>query len=277
MTKTSRCAINIEQLNNGGLMKKIFVVLVMLLVVNSSALAKKLELKENTFFAISSVFDESLKERFIKKLSTYKHKELVMYFDSPGGSVSVMTDIIAQMKASKVRFKCVARFAASAAFATFQACDERIILENGVLMQHPARGGFSGDLQNVKTLLDTVIDIVDRSYRDQAAKMKMDYKKFRNLVDNTIWMSYTKAIEYKAADSGLTAVTCSKELIEKEKTVSYEVCTLFGCFKKEAVFSECPLITEPVKAVKSNKQKTYAKHRSNTVSDFYWIYLGGKK
>ena len=256
-------------------MKKIFVIVAMLLIVSSSALAKKLELKDGGFFAVNATFNETLKERFIKHMSSYKNKEIVLYFNSPGGSVSAMTDIIAYMKESKVRFKCVARFAASAAFATFQACDERIILENGVLMQHPARGVFMGDLQNVKTQLDAIIDIVDRSYKDQANKMKMDYKKFRNLVDNTVWMSYTSAMKYKAADSGLTAVTCNEKLVKGTEKRSYEVCSLSGCATKTAIFSKCPLFPKPIKKVRNNTKRKLIIKGNHAVADFYWIYLGG--
>ena len=106
--------------------RKFLLTMIVACFISSIAYAEnKIVFDEGNFFAVNASFDEVLLDSFTRRVMTTDEKKIFIYFDSPGGSVFALTRMIGIMKSSNIKFVCVARFAASAAFMMFQRCNER--------------------------------------------------------------------------------------------------------------------------------------------------------
>ena len=229
---------------------KLFLLLCMLLV-GTSAFAKndkKLDvvLKDDNFFAVTSVFTERLLEDFNRKVMTYDGDELIVYIDSPGGSVFSVARMVSIMRSSEVKFTCVARFAASAAFTMFQACTNRYILYDGIIMQHNASGIFWDEFPRIETLYTAIKDIVTDMETQTAKRMKMEFKDFKVAINNNLWLSRITAPKYNAIDAVINTIKCEESLIKKTITKAERKCGWFSCSTTYKKYSACPLLTLPL-------------------------------
>jgi len=210
--------------------------------------------KDKNYFEITGSFTEKMRNDFTRKVMTHEGKELLIYLDSPGGSVFAVSRMIGVMDNSNIKFVCVARFAASAAFMLFQNCNTRIMLPDGVLMSHNASGSFRGELPRVKSLFEVIEAIVDNLEERIIKRMNMDRDEYKALINKNLWMDTSLAEKYNAVDVVSNNVRCAKDLIEKKiKTVT----TTFGFFgpvQREAYKSACPLLSDELDPPK-NKQE----------------------
>jgi ATP-dependent protease ClpP protease subunit len=197
---------------------------------------------KDNIIAVKGIFDENMASDFSRKVMTSTEDEILVYIDSPGGSVDSLDRMLQIMKVSEKKFICVSRMAASAAFMLFENCDKRYILVDGTLMGHNASLMLSGEITKVKSQLDYILEMLKRIETNVAKRLGISYKEYKSLVANEIWYGAEIAIKKSAADEITTAI-CTKELTEQiyEKTITN--CNLFGgCETKTATLSECPLI-----------------------------------
>lgn len=73
-----------------------------------------------------------------------KSKPIYLFVNSPGGDVEVGLELIEDLSGLGRPVNTVTLFGASMAFQLVQALGERLILKNGTLMSHRARGAFEG-------------------------------------------------------------------------------------------------------------------------------------
>lgn len=265
-------------------MKQFLVIMLALVTMGASAgeSTPSVKFEEGNFFAITSQFNRKLLDDFSEKLLSYDKKELFIYFDTPGGSVLALSSMVRLMKASDVKFTCVASFAASAGFMLFQHCDKRYLLSNGVLMSHNWSGSFSGEAPRILTLYNTINDLVATIESVAIQKMSVNKKEYAALINDNLWMTSRLATKYAAIDKVITKVSCSKDIIEQRvPTLGYSRRGGNSWVYK----SGCPLIQKTYYKVKNNKrgrfvssssdlfsiaQKSYKKTNAN------WIYMGSK-
>ena len=237
--------------------------------------------EEGNFFSITSQFDRKLLDDFSEKLLGYDKKELIIYFDTPGGSVIALSSMARLMKASDVKFTCVASFAASAGFMLFQHCDNRYLLSNGVLMSHNWSGSFSGEAPRILTLYNTINDLVATIEAVAIEKMSVNKKEYAALINDNLWMTSRLALKYKAIDKVITKVSCSKDIIEQR------VQTLQRSWggSKFVYKSGCPLIQKTYYKVKNGRSGRFVSSSKDLFSlaqkaykkeSFNWIYMGAK-
>lgn len=258
-------------------MKKIFMVLLCLSFSGLYAKGvKEIKFTANNSFAITSIFNEVMLENLTKKIMTYTGDEIYIYLDSPGGSVFAMTRMAGIMKSSKIKFICVARFAASAAFSTLQACDERYILPDGVIMQHNAAGMFWGELPRVYSLFKVIDDVVSQTEKETAKRLKMTYVDFKIAINNNLWLSSSSKDIYNAIDGVIEKVSCSKELVESVVKRPVLSCGWFSCTLSLVKYSGCPLLTMPIIGVKDDNPTEYIDLRKikDPLKSFYHIAPG---
>ena len=170
-------------------------------------------------------------------LSSDESSPLLLYIDSPGGSVFDGLDLVQTMQASGRRIICVANQAISMAFYIFLACDERYITPNAILMQHVSSYAISGEEPNNYTksrLLRRVSKAMDH---EQAKRLNMTYAEFRKKIRDDWWIFGTEAISVGAA-SGVRSVSCDRKLVSAKKTILVPV--LFGSESRSV--SACPLL-----------------------------------
>lgn len=250
-------------------MKVLFMLLIGLMFARGSFAGDvNITLDGDNFFAVTSTFNELLLEEFSRKVMTYEGDDMYVYFDSPGGSVFAMTRIMGIMKSSDVNFICVARFAASAAFAMFQTCDERYMLYDGILMQHNASIGIRDELPRIRTLLNVIERIIDDVEKDISERLKISFEKYKRLINSNLWLSANEAIDKNAADAVINSITCSKRLIESEVLRPVLNCSFFGCSINHSKFSGCPLLTLPIVEDNDRPSRTI---KTNFLNDFMWI------
>lgn len=197
------------------------------------------ELDNFNSVSIVGPINEELSSDFIADLLHHDGNSVFIYLDSPGGSIIAGNQMIAAMRSSGKRTKCIARFAASMAFIILQACDERYITSDGVLMQHVASYGLRGQAPNNVSFvgfLETMIKHLDKA---QAARIGLSYEDFKRVTRDDWWLYSGDAISAKTAD-GFADVTCSSKLIKGERIKEFR--TFFGNIKVR--MSTCPLITK---------------------------------
>ena len=195
-------------------------------------------------FPFKGEVTEDLKDRFIEAVMLSSGKRFYIYFDSPGGSVFALSQILDTMKGSGKHFIGIARYAASAAFMAFEHCDERFLLPGGVLMAHNASGGIHGDLPKMKSRLRSISRMVNRIDKNIAKIMRIPFKKYKKLINNELWIDISNAKRYNAIN-GKGYVRCTKGLTKQRVRLVIEQCNwLLGCVTVEKVVSGCPLINK---------------------------------
>ena len=199
----------------------------------------------NDFFAINTEYNDSLGDRFIEKVLTLEGNKLYVYFDSPGGSILPMMRMIETMRVEKhIKFICVARMAASAAFMTFQHCHERYLLPDGILMSHNAAGSFQGELPRVRTMLDVIEGLLDPVERRVARRLKLSFRDYKEAINNNMWLNSLTAGKMNAIDDIITGVSCTKETVETSVKSTETVRTLFGQATVEVTKTACPILNK---------------------------------
>jgi ATP-dependent protease ClpP protease subunit len=207
---------------------------------------EKVVLDVNNHIVLNTEFDEKMADAFVKKLMTFKERELFVYISSPGGSVFAGKRMIGAMKArSDVRFVCYVDFAASMAFNFFEYCDVRYVTTQGILMAHNAAGGFQGEFPRIQTQYRAISAAVDAMDKNAAQRMGIPLKEFQQRLLSQIWLDSTLALEENAADAINDNISCNKELLDGSRV---EKISFMG-IPIEITFSNCPLLKEPLKIV----------------------------
>lgn len=171
---------------------------------------------------------------------------LIVYIDSPGGSIDDGLHLIEQMvhlrETYNMTLRCVVRRAFSMAFGIFQlGCDERLITPNGVLMQHQASYGVGGSHHVVRSRLELYRKQIAQFETRQAAVLQLTLGAFRARTNNEWWLDADEALDHHAADSVAT-IGCDPELAQD--IVSENTFISIGPFavRQRVRKSRCPLI-----------------------------------
>ena len=194
-------------------------------------------------------------------LGLLKTSQPILFIDSPGGSIDAGMNLVNAILSSPKNITCVAYFAASMAFVTFQACHKRCILNNSTLMQHQAHFGAEGNEENFKSYTKYIFSMLDKINGAQAERMKMSLANFNKARESDMWMYGNDAFQYNAADKLVSAVCTEDLLIESKIEVEN---TIFGPIK--LVYSKCPLMTDPVDI---DFMSVYDTDKQQRIYDFY--------
>lgn len=201
-------------------------------------------LTEHNSVAVVGPIGQSTASDFISALTSIQTKSVTIYLDSPGGSVIAGNSMIEAMRSSGKTTNCVAKFAASMAFGILQACDNRYLTRDGIIMQHTMSYMVGGAAPQNRSLVGLFQRIEDEMDRFQAERLEVSLEEFRYKTIRDYWLYSVDAVTDKAAD-GLATVSCEKELIKKK--VVRTIRSFFRSFQVQ--MSACPLLLkmEPVK------------------------------
>lgn len=216
--------------------------LITLLLFSTTALAAVnpvVEINEDTLTLIGEVNDVSVAPiiNAVERNGQSK-KEIVVFIDSFGGSVTAGQRVIDSVERNNAKLKCiVGEKAYSAAFFLLQiVCDKRLVLESSSLLEHTWTIGLPP--ASIETQLDTlkVAQALFYSIRVKEAKrLKVSYDELMARSNRNWQMLGRGAVTEGAADAVIT-LKCSQSLIVKR----IKVATPFGDVEKSA----CPLITD---------------------------------
>lgn len=145
--------------------------------------------------------DAEMVEEFIKQFheSSVSPSELIIYIDSPGGSVMAGNRIMTLFQNYPVT--CVAERAYSMAFAIFQMCENRYVLEHSTLMQHQMFTILGNELQKLNNYLEFLNDINNDLIEKQSKRIGMSRNKFMEKIYNEWWITGKRAVKENVADS----------------------------------------------------------------------------
>jgi ATP-dependent protease ClpP protease subunit len=174
---------------------------------------------------------------------THQGSTVNLFLSSPGGSVLDGAQLVQAIRSVNKKVVCVTDFSASMSFVILQACDERIVLESSILMQHVPSFGLRHQPQpNAIAFVDFLKQITNTIDAAQAKRMEITLERFRQLTRDDYWLFGREAVKAKAADRVAQAI-CSPELTNKEEK---EKVSLFGgLINLNVTWSKCPLVTEP--------------------------------
>lgn len=199
-------------------------------------------LSENTIVMRGEV-DSSSVSKVISSLMTAEGDTVNLFLSSPGGSVLDGAQLVQAIRSVNKKVVCVTDFSASMSFVIFQACDERIVLESSILMQHVPSFGLRHQPQpNALAFVEFIKQMTNTIDKAQAARMELTLERFRQLTRDDYWLFGREAVKAKAADRVAQAI-CTPDLTKKEEK---EKISIFGgLVVLNVTWSKCPLVTEP--------------------------------
>jgi len=142
------------------------------------------------------------------------NKQTLLYINSPGGSVHAGNHLIQYIKSlqsQNITVNCVAQNFISMAFAIFQSCDYRFVLENSIGMQHQMSFGIKGNIENIRNLFALNNQINEKLIELELKKIQMDKKEYLEKTINDWWIYGDDNIAYNTADE-LSLISCSTNL-----------------------------------------------------------------
>jgi len=156
-------------------------------------------LTNDNFILLKGEINEESSEKFINDTDTHNYKYIVI--DSPGGRVDSGFKIISQIH--KKQLICIAiNRVASIAFAIFESCDTRYILENTILFQHFPNIELSQtyDLGEIEELYSGMIDAYIKVRDVYIHKLKVSDSEYKLLTKKGWTIDSKEAININAAD-----------------------------------------------------------------------------
>lgn len=222
---------------------KYFLLVISLMLFSELGFAKKFELSESNHILLRGEVSDSSVSKVINEITTSPSKELLIFIDSPGGSVTSGLRLMNVIENSGKDITCIASNAASMAFAILQSCKTRYVMDDSILMQHVMAYGVRGQEPNNYSLAQTLHKINVKMDKKQANRIGMSYESFRAKVRDDWWLHGTEAVAENVADD-VAEVSCTEALSKKSTTVNIPA---FGSFI-QATFSGCPLAPGPIEA-----------------------------
>jgi ATP-dependent protease ClpP protease subunit len=176
---------------------------------------------------------------------------IVLY--TPGGSISAGQLFYDTLNALPCKFHTITIFAASMGYQTVQNLGRRYVLPSGTLMSHRASiSGLSGELGGE---LDSILSLLNQNVTEMeviaSKRVGLSLKQYRSAISDELWLTGKSAVTSGHADE-VALVSCGKSLMgTRMETVN----TFFGKFLVE--YSNCPIITAPLRVERGNGQKFY--------------------
>ena len=134
-------------------------------------------------------------------------KDIFLYINSPGGSVTAGMAIYDTMKFIKpdVSTVCMGQAASMGAFLlSAGAKGKRYCLPNSRVMIHQPLGGFQGQASDFEIHAKEILSIKEKLNRLMADHTGQDYEKVARDTDRDNFLSATEAKEYGLVDQVLT-------------------------------------------------------------------------
>jgi ATP-dependent Clp protease protease subunit len=169
-------------------------------------------LKERIIF-IGTPIDDHVSSLVIAQLlflaSEDPNKDIHLYINSPGGSVSAGLAIYDTMQFIKPDISTIA-IGLAASMAQVLLCagavGKRYSLPNANILMHQPAGGAQGQAADIEIYTKQILRIRDRLYEIIAKHTGKDIKKIRKDADRDNYMTPEEAIEYGIIDKILERV-----------------------------------------------------------------------
>ena len=175
-------------------------------------------------------------------------KPLYLYLNTPGGSIQAGLELIESIKGLGRPVNTITGFAASMGFQIAQNLDERLIIQNGVLMSHRAAGefppgSFGGEEPSQMTnrahlWLQRTRELDEQTVRRTNGKQTL--ASYQHQYAEEMWLTGSESVAQGYADR-VVNVRCDKSL---NGVTSHEA-TYLGFIAITYDLSNCPLNSSP--------------------------------
>jgi ATP-dependent Clp protease, protease subunit len=149
-------------------------------------------------------------------------KDIIMYINSPGGSVSAGLAIYDTMQYVRPEIStiCVGMAASMAQVLLCAGSNgKRMALPNARIMMHQPSGGTEGQLADIEIYLKETVRLREQLYQIIAAHSGQSIERIHRDADRDFWMSPQDAMEYGLIDRVLSSrKEASKDLPEIPST-----------------------------------------------------------
>lgn len=164
-------------------------------------------LKENVIFMVGQVEDHMANLIVAQMLfleAENPEKDIFLYINSPGGSVSAGMAIYDTMNFIKpdVSTVCIGQAASMGAFLlSAGAKGKRYCLPNARVMIHQPLGGFQGQASDFEIHAKEILSIKEKMNRLMAQHTGQDYEKVAKDTDRDNFLSAQESVDYGLVDS----------------------------------------------------------------------------
>lgn len=168
-------------------------------------------LLEERIIMLTEPFDDTMASLIVSQLlflqSEDPNKDITMYINSPGGSVTAMWSIIDTMDLIKpdVSTVCVGMAASAASFVLANgAKGKRFILPNAQVMIHQPLGGAQGQATDVEIRVRELLKTKDKGVDFYVKKTGQPRDKVAADIERDYYMSAEEAVDYGIVDKIIT-------------------------------------------------------------------------
>ncbi|MFT5543931.1 MAG: ATP-dependent Clp protease protease subunit [Pseudohongiellaceae bacterium] len=168
-------------------------------------------LKENVIFLVGQVEDHMANLIVAQMLfleAENPEKDIFLYINSPGGSVSAGMAIYDTMNFIKpnVSTVCIGQAASMGAFLLSAGeKGKRYCLPNSRVMIHQPLGGFQGQASDFEIHAKEILSVKEKMNRLMAKHTGQEYEKVAQDTDRDNFLSSTDAMEYGLIDQVLSS------------------------------------------------------------------------
>ena len=168
-------------------------------------------LKENVIFMVGQVEDHMANLIVAQLLfleAENPEKDIFLYINSPGGSVSAGMAIYDKMNFIKpnVSTVCIGQAASMGAFLLSAGTKgKRYCLPNARVMIHQPLGGFQGQASDFEIHAKEILSTKEKMNRLMAEHTGQDYEKVAKDTDRDNFLSANEAMKYGLIDQVLTS------------------------------------------------------------------------
>lgn len=163
-------------------------------------------LKDRIIFLGSGINDQVANAVIAQLLfleSQDSKKDIFLYINSPGGSVSAGLAIVDTMNFIKAPVSTVCVGMAASMGAMLLSAGEkgkRFILPHARVMIHQPLGGVEGQSKDIEITAKEIVKVRETLYKMLADNTGQDYEKVDQDADRDYWMSSKEAVDYGIVD-----------------------------------------------------------------------------